>query len=74
MAEEKTKKVIETQAAQPVDDKYTVHELVAESANVFGVPSECAVAAFRNCGKGKTEMTVAEAKQLIDRFMKKEVK
>ena len=72
MAEEKTKKVIETQAAQPVDDKYTVHELVAESANVFGVPSECAVAAFRSCGK--TEMTVAEAKQLIDRFMKKEVK
>jgi len=72
MAEEKTKKVIETQVAQPVDDKYTVHELVAESANVFGVPSECAVAAFRNCGK--TEMTVAEAKQLIDRFMKKEVK
>ena len=72
MAEEKTKKVIETQAAQPVDDKYTVHELVAESANVFGVPNECAVAAFRNCGK--TERTVAEAKQLIDRFMKKEVK
>lgn len=72
MAEEKTKKVVETQAAQPVADKYTVEELVAASTNVFGVPSECAVAAFKNCGK--TEMTVAEAKQLIDKFMKKEVK
>ena len=42
------------------------------STKEFGVPRECAVAAFKGCKK--TEMTVAEAKQIIDRFMKKEVK
>ena len=41
-------------------------------SKVFGVPRECAVAAFKGCKKA--EMTVAEAKQIIDRFMKKEVK
>ena len=47
-------------------------ELENASTKVFGVPRECAVAAFKGCKK--TEMTVAEAKQIIDRFMKKEVK
>ena len=53
-------------------DKYTIQELENASTKVFGVPRECAVAAFKGCKK--TEMTVAEAKQIIDRFMKKEVK
>ena len=66
MAEKDIKKTpAATQTVQPSADKYTIQE-------VFGVPRECAVAAFKGCKK--TGMTVAEAKQIIDRFMKKEVK
>ena len=72
MAEKDIKKTpAATQTVQPSADKYTIQELENASTKVFGVPRECAVAAFK--GK-KTEMTVAEAKQIIDRFMKKEVK
>lgn len=71
MAEKDIKKTpAATQTVQP--DKYTIQELENASTKVFGVPRECAVAAFKGCKK--TEMTVAEAKQIIDRFMKKEVK
>ena len=71
MAEKDIKKTpAATQTVQPSADKYTIQELEYASAKVFGVPRECAVAAFKGCKK--TEMTVAEAKQIIDRFMKKE--
>lgn len=72
MAEKENKKVTTEPVVQQSADKYTTHELEYASAKVFGVPRECAVAAFKDCGK--TEMTVAEAKQIIDKFMKKEVK
>ena len=71
MAEKDIKKTpAATQTVQPSAD--TIQELENASAKVFGVPHECAVAAFKGCKK--TGMTVAEAKQIIDRFMKKEVK
>ena len=70
MAEKDIKKTpAATQTVQPSADKYTIQELENASTKVFGVPRECAVAAFKGC-----KMTVAEAKQIIDRFMKKEVK
>lgn len=76
MAEKEIKKTTAAPAAeaapQSTASKYTTHELEYASAKVFGVPRECAVAAFKDCGK--TEMTVEEAKQIIDKFMKKEVK
>lgn len=73
MAEKDIKKTpAATQTVQPSADKYTIQELENASEKVFGVPHECAVAAFKGCKK--TGMTVAEAKQIIDRFMKKEVK
>ena len=73
MAEKDIKKTpAATQTVQSSADKYTIKELENASTKVFGVPRECAVAAFKGCKK--TEMTVAEAKQIIDRFMKKEVK
>ena len=71
MAEKDIKKTpAATQTVQPSADKYTIQELENASTKVFGVPRECA--AFKGCKK--TEMTVVEAKQIIDRFMKKEVK
>lgn len=72
MAEKENKKATMEPTAQQTADKYTVHELEYASAKVFGVPRECAVAAFKDCEK--TEMTVAEAKQIIEKFMKREVK
>lgn len=70
MAEKEIKKI--TAAPQAVGSRYTIREFEDASTRVFGVPRECAVAAFRECGK--TEMTVEEAKQIIDKFMKKEVR
>ena len=65
MAEKDIKKTpAATQTVQPSADKYTIQELENASTKVFGVPRECAVAAFKGCKK--TEMTVAEAKQIID--------
>ena len=62
MAEKDIKKTpAATQTVQPSADKYTIQELENASTKVFK-------------GCKKTEMTVAEAKQIIDRFMKKEVK
>ncbi len=69
MAEEKNKKVA---VPAPVEDKYTVQELIFSARKVFGVPVECATAAL--LGTDKKEMTVSEAKAVIDAFMKKEVK
>lgn len=48
MAEKDIKKTpAATQTVQPSADKYTVQELENASTKVFGVPRECAVAAFK---------------------------
>lgn len=52
--------------------KYAAEELTAFSGKIFGAPRECVVAAFKL--SGKKEMTVAEAKEVVKRFMNKEVK
>lgn len=54
------------------EDAYTVEELAAVSREVFGVPRECVVASLKPLGK--QSMTVSEAKAVIEKFMKKEVK
>lgn len=54
------------------EDTYPVAELVAESRAVFGVPQECVVAALKPLNK--ETMTVSEARAVIEKFMKKEVK
>lgn len=53
---------------------YSVDELAEYSNKVFGlnVRSECVVAAFKNAGKESA--TIAEAKEIVGTFMKKEVK
>ena len=48
MAEEKNKKAA---VPAPVEDKYTVQELIFSARKVFGVPVECATAALLGTDK-----------------------
>lgn len=60
--------------AEPVkqtEPVYSVTELAANANTLFGVRTECAVAALRTAGI--TGCTVSKAKEIIRTFMKKEV-
>jgi hypothetical protein len=54
-----------------IESKYTVEEL-AEVAVTFGTKKECVIAAFKVAGK--TKATPSEARTIINKFLKKEVK
>lgn len=51
---------------------YSLNELAANARNLFNTRQECVVAALRDAGK--TECTVSEAKEIVSKFLKKEVK
>lgn len=51
---------------------YSVNELAANAREIFGTRQECVVAALR--AADKSECTVSEAKKIVERFLKKEVK
>lgn len=50
---------------------YPVTELAANARKVFGVRQECVEAALK--AAGKTKCTVTEAKEIVEKFMKREV-
>ncbi len=52
--------------------KYKAEELAAAAENLFEVMPECVIAAFTVAGK--TEATKEEAKQIVEKYLKKEVK
>ena len=68
-AETKAEKKPEKKA--PAESVYTVSEL-AGNASVFGTMQECVVAALKT--DGKAEYTVSEAKEIVSKFLQKEVK
>ena len=51
---------------------YSTGELAANAKNVFGTRQECVSAALK--AAGKTECTVTEAKMIVEKFLKREVK
>lgn len=55
----------------PRESAYPVAELAAGAKKVFGVRQECVLAALK--AAGKPEYTVAEAKEIVERFLKREV-
>lgn len=60
---------------KPEDRKkavYSVNELAANARGIFGTRQECVVAALK--ASGKMECTVTEAKEIVEKFLKKEVK
>lgn len=69
MSSKKTKKEHEQKAQ--VIDTYDKSEFIKASMHLFGVPSECAVAALR---KIENPISLDEATKIIDEFMNMEVK
>lgn len=51
---------------------YSVKELSANSKKLFDTRQECVAAALK--AAGKTECTVSEARKIVEKFLKKEVK
>lgn len=51
---------------------YTIKELIAASEKALHVPRECAAAAFKF--QSAERLTLLEAKNIVEKFMKKEVK
>ena len=58
--------------AEKKESVYPVSELAANARKIFGTRQECVSAALR--AAGKTECTVPEAKAIVGKFLKKEVK
>ena len=56
----------------PAESVYTVSELAGNARSVFGTMQECVVAALKT--DGKAEYTVSEAKEIVSKFLQKEVK
>lgn len=50
---------------------YPVNELAANAKGLFATRQECVLTALK--AAGKTECTVAEAKEIVERFLKREV-
>lgn len=51
---------------------YSVNELAANAKKIFGTRQECVIAALK--ASGKSECTVNEAKAIVEKFLKREVK
>ena len=71
-AEVKKKQVVTPKTEQRVPSVYSVRELAANARKIFNTRQECVVAALKV--EGKTEYTVSEAKEIVEKFLKKEVK
>lgn len=75
--EKKENNNVTTGAEKPEQPKtvtvsYSVEELAASSSQLFGVPTECVVAACMLAGI--KQATEPEAKKIVSDFMNKEVK
>ena len=55
-----------------LESVYSASELAANAKKVFGTRQECVAAALK--AAGKTECTVTEAKEIVGKFLKREVK
>lgn len=51
---------------------YSADELAANAKKIFGTRQECVTAALRAAGKSRC--TVSEAKEIVEKFLKREVK
>lgn len=77
--DETDRAVQETMTAKGKDAKdsgkettYMIEELIAASETALHVPRECAAAAFKI--RGKKKLSLSEAKSIVEKFMKSEVK
>lgn len=67
-----TQQAINKEPKAPQESVYPVSELAANARKLFGTRQECVAAALR--AAGKSECTVSEARTVVEKFLKKEVK
>ena len=72
MSTKKDEKAMPAVVPEVKEDEYSIGELAMASNTVFGLEMECVIAALS--GLGKQKFTVSEAKGIVEKFMKKEVK
>ena len=66
-----TQSKAKTEPVRQTEPVYSATELAANANTLFGVRTECAVAALRTVGI--TDCTVSKAREIVRTFMKKEV-
>lgn len=54
------------------DPVYSVGEFAANAEKIFGTRQECVTAALK--AAGKSECMISEAKEIVEKFLKREVK
>ena len=54
------------------DPVYSASEFAANAKKIFGTRQECVLVALKTAGK--SECTVSEAKEIVEKFLGKEVK
>lgn len=69
VAQEQASKKEQKTAKEPV---YSVSELAANAKEIFGTRQECVLAALK--AVRKSECTVSEAQEVVEKFLKREVK
>lgn len=75
MAEEKIEKKIAPKVqkkAQNQESLYTMQEFAQNSKKLFGVEREVVITAFKMANK--LEATLSEAKEIVEKFIRKEIK
>lgn len=60
------------EVAQDQKSIYSAGEFALNARKIFGTRQECVVAALK--AAGKSECTISEAKEIVDKFLKREVK
>ncbi len=65
-------KVVAKAAPAQTESVYTAEELAENARSLFGVRTECVAAALKVAGI--KECTVSKTKEIVEAFMKKEVK
>lgn len=68
----KIESVKQTELMKQVESVYTVEELSANAEQLFDVRTECAIAALK--AANIKECTISKAKEMIKKFMEKEVR
>lgn len=74
---DKKAEVVQEQASKkeqkaPQESVYSVNELAANARKIFETRQECVMAALK--AAGETKYTVSEAKEIVEKFLKREVK
>lgn len=75
MAEEKLEKKTAPKVQKKVQNQesfYTMQEFAQNSKKLFGVEREVVITAFKM--ENKLEATLSEAKEIVEKFMRKEIK